>query len=282
MALSDLIPLAAAALLAAALPARAAPPEAPQRIVSLNVCTDQMALLLADPGQIAALSPISTDPRSAVYAAQAEAFDQTEVTAESVVLRQPDLILAGRYTTRATVEMLTGLGYRVEIFEPSNSLATARENIAHMGRLLGPKAEARAAVLLQAFDARLAALRATPGPQPRVALYYALGNTAGTNTLGADLLAAAGLRNIAADMGLPYGGALPLEALMLADPDLILVGQPYSSPARATDLLTHPVLKRSGKLRTLANGANWLCATPALLDVVEDLVALRLEWSETQ
>ncbi|WP_425099181.1 ABC transporter substrate-binding protein [Tropicibacter sp. S64] len=276
MARSDLRAWVAAALVAVTSPASA---DTPQRVVSLNVCTDQTLLLLGNPAQIASLSSLSVDPRSSVYADKAQAFPRNDGSAESVVLDQPDLVLAGRYTTRATVEMLERLGIRVEVFDPADSLAMARSNIARMGDLLGPDAKARAQTLLADFDSRLAALRATPGPHPRVALYYALGNTAGTNTLGGDLLAAAGLENIAADLGMPFGGALPLEALILADPDLILTGQPYASPARATDLLMHPVLQRSGKLRGLNEGANWLCGTPALLDAVADLVQIRLDWS---
>ena len=45
-------------LLLIAAPAKAAP----ERIVSLNLCADQMLLALADRGQIAALSHLATDP----------------------------------------------------------------------------------------------------------------------------------------------------------------------------------------------------------------------------
>src|SRR5262249_54600065 len=65
--------IAFAALLASALlwslPARAADP--PRRIVSFNVCADQLALALADPAQIVALSPNAADPAISVLAEQA-------------------------------------------------------------------------------------------------------------------------------------------------------------------------------------------------------------------
>ena len=35
---------------------------APQKIVSLNLCTDQLLMLLADPNQIASISKIVDDP----------------------------------------------------------------------------------------------------------------------------------------------------------------------------------------------------------------------------
>ncbi|WP_136441650.1 ABC transporter substrate-binding protein [Pacificoceanicola onchidii] len=256
--------------------------ETPVRVVSVNVCTDQLLQLLAQPAQIASLSPLARDPRSSKLAQEAGAYPQNDGKAESIALQEPDLIVTGLYTAKATTEMLRSLGHRVEIFPPAYSLDEARDAIARMGGLLGPEAQSRADSLLAAFDSRLEALKATPGPRPRVAFYYALGNTAGSKSLAGDMMAAAGLTNIAIELNRPYGGALPLEQLILTDPDLILTGQPYDAPARATDLLDHPVLKATGTLREIKSGASWLCGTPFVLDAVEELVTLRLDWSARQ
>ncbi|WGW03363.1 ABC transporter substrate-binding protein [Tropicibacter oceani] len=254
--------------------------QSPRRVVSLNLCTDQLALMLADPGQIASLSALASDPRSSAMADQARGFPANDGSAESVVLAQPDLVLAGTWTTRATVDMLTRLGLRVEIFAPVNTLDEARANITRMGALLGQ--ETRAQTILDQFDQRLTRLRATPGPSPRVALYYELGSTAGRDTLPGDILDAAGMTNIAAEKGLAFGGALPLEDLVLTNPDLILIGRPYGGHARATELLTHPVLTASGKLRLIEDGASWVCETPHLLDAIAQMIALRQDWSAAQ
>ncbi|MDU8913691.1 ABC transporter substrate-binding protein [Aestuariicoccus sp. MJ-SS9] len=264
-------------LVAALFFAGAAAMAAPQRVVSLNLCTDQLALLLA-PDRLVSVTPLARDPRSSAMAEAAAEVPVTDGSAEAVVLLDPDLVLAGSYTTRATVEMLQRLGLGVEIFAPVNTLEEARANILRMGALL--EREARARQIVEAFDARLAELRRGEGPSPRVALYYALGNTAGRDTLPGDILAAAGMENIAAERGLPFGGALPLEELVLADPDLVLIGRPYGGHARATELLQHPVLRESGKLRVVEGGADWTCETPALLDAVAAMRALRLEWAE--
>lgn len=251
--------------------------DAPRRVVSLNVCTDQMALLLADPGQIAALSPLADDPRSAVYADRARGIAQTDGSAEDVVLRQPDLVLAGSFTTRATVEMLTGLGLRVEIFPPVSSLEDARANLRRMGRLLGQ--EARAEAEIARLDAALSALPAPRDPRPRAIFYYALGGTAGPGTLPGDILVAAGIHNIAAELGMQgFGGRLPLERLVLSDPDLILVGEGYEGHARATELLEHPALQGSAALRRIGNGTAWVCETPELARAVAAMVDLRRDW----
>lgn len=253
--------------------------ETPQRVVSLNLCTDQMAMALAAPGQLVSVSRLAADPRSSAMAAQARDFAANDGSAEAVVRLRPDMVLAGTWTTRATTDLLVALGYRVERFAPANSLAEARANILRMGALLGR--EDSAAQMIAAFDDRLDRLRATPGPAPRTVLYYALGNTAGPDSLPGDIMAAAGLDNIATGLGIAFYGALPLETLVLAAPDLVLVGSPYAGHARATELLDHPALDRNGALRVIGTGRDWTCETPALLEAVASLVALRRDWEET-
>jgi iron complex transport system substrate-binding protein len=251
--------------------------DAPARVVSLNVCTDQLAMLLAAPGQLVSVSPLARDPRSAAYADAMNSVPTNSGSAEEVVLLKPDLVLAGTFSTQATVSMLTRLGYRVERFAPINSLEDARDNIRRMGDLLGR--EAQAAQMLAQFDARLTTLSEPANPKPRTALYGALGSTSGRESLPGQILAAAGMENI---IDTAEGRSLPLETLILADPDLILVGAPYGGHARATELLSHPALRHTRALRTIDTGANWVCETPALLDAIADMRALREDWQAQQ
>ena len=48
--------------------------DAPRRVVSFNQCGDQLVLALADPGQIAGLSPYAADPSLSAVADRARAF----------------------------------------------------------------------------------------------------------------------------------------------------------------------------------------------------------------
>ena len=52
----------------------AAAADPPRRIVSFNVCADQLVVALADPSQIVALSPYAADPMTSVVADKARAF----------------------------------------------------------------------------------------------------------------------------------------------------------------------------------------------------------------
>lgn len=45
--------------------------DSPKRVVSINVCTDQLAILLAREGQLQSVSYLSQDPELSVMAAKA-------------------------------------------------------------------------------------------------------------------------------------------------------------------------------------------------------------------
>ena len=59
--------------------------EAPRRVVSFNQCGDQLVLALADPGQIAGLSPYAADP---TLSAVAEKGPDLEILAVTVTNAQ--------------------------------------------------------------------------------------------------------------------------------------------------------------------------------------------------
>lgn len=244
----------------------------PARVVSLNLCTDQLAMMLAAPGQIAALSHVARDPRASAMAAEARAHPVTHGGAEEVFALAPDLVLAGTHTTRATVALLRRLGVRVLEVPPPESIAAARQAIVEVGAALGR--EPAAAALLAGFDAGLARLTAPPGPRPRAAIYAAAGWTGGAESLSGELLARAGLANLAAGFGLAAGGYLPLELLVLAEPALLVLARPYPGASRAEELLSHPALAAlaEGRPAVRPEDADWVCGTPHLLRA---LAALR-------
>ena len=111
-----------------------------------------------------------------------------------------------------------------------------------------------------------------------MAYYMPFNETAGSESLTGDILEAAGMTTLAEAQGMPYGARLPLEALVLADPDLILVSKPYDSPAQATELLRHPALQATGALRQVVDSPNWICGAPAALDAVAAMRAMRRDW----
>ncbi len=279
-------PLKAAAL--AALLLGLAPPSgaAPQRVVSMNLCTDQLAMLLAAPGQLHSVSSVALDPYASAMADTAGQYRINTGRAEQIYAMAPDMVLAGEYSARDTVALLRRLGIEVVEFGIAHSLEDVRARILQMGAALGREAAAQR--MVARFDADLAQLRegqaGPPGPgAPRAALYTANGYTSGDASLSGDILAAAGFRNAPAEAG--YGwGRLPLEVLAMLDPDLVITTRRYPSGSRAEEIMDHPVIAR---LRSRAQSAaisdqDWICGTPFALRAVARLVAARRRMEEAR
>jgi iron complex transport system substrate-binding protein len=269
--------LASALLLTLLAPAVLSRVEAgpPQRVVSMNLCTDQLAMLVADDEQLISVSALAADPLNSAMADQAEQYPLNHGRAEEIHLLEPDLVIAGRFHAGPTVDMLRRLGIPVVVFDPANSLEDIRDNIARMGEVLGRPE--RAAAILRAFDQRLAMLKAPVLSPPRAALYFPNGYTRGEQTLLGDIVRTAGFANIANDAGVKTGAHMPLERLVLAEPDVIITGSRHDGKSRSENILQHPVLEtaarwdRAHQLKT----SDWVCGTPQALAAVERIGALR-------
>lgn len=254
------------ALLAAlAPPVRAEPPA---RVVSMNLCTDQLALLLARPGQLVGVSRVAADPVASALWREAAAVPAVSADAEAISRLAPDLVLAGRWDPPATLALLRRLGLRVETFDIEVSFQDIRAHVTRMGALLGTPE--RAAALIAAMDSELAP-PLPPGPRPRAALYYANGYTSGAGTLAHEILTAAGLSNIAAERGLAGLTRLPLEVLVMSAPDLLVTGQDYPSPALAQGILRHPAARALAAGRARVADNLWVCGTPLAAHAVTAL-----------
>ncbi|NVK29939.1 MAG: ABC transporter substrate-binding protein [Gammaproteobacteria bacterium] len=248
---------------------------APARVASMNVCTEQLALMLGAKSQLISVTHLATDTRMSSVAELAADLPVNRGRAEEVYLLKPDLVLAGQYTAIEGVEMLRRLGIDVVVFDIANTFEAMRENLIKMGEVLGRRAEAQD--LLATLDAQLAALPAISDDAPRAALYYANGYTSGTNALSHEILTRAGFRNIAAELGLEWGGMLSLEQLVMADPDAIILGQKYPGSSRSEDILDHPVLNHlKAKLpQTVISDSDWVCGTPNIIHAIDRLIDLR-------
>lgn len=261
--ISDLI--RAAALLIATAPAVAAQP---QRVVSTNLCTDQLVMLLAAPDQLISVSDLASDPDISAMADQARIYSVNHGRAEEIYLMRPDLVIAGEYGSAATVALLRRLGLRVEVRPPAESIAAIRDEITAVGAILGR--DAAAADLLARFDRGLEAAR-SPDQRGRAALYYANGITSGRDTLAGVILDAAGYDNIADDFGITTTTALPLEMLVMARPDRLITGAKWPGQSRSEAILDHPALTAAAEASAQVTDRDWICGTPFILRAIEAL-----------
>ncbi|PLP58521.1 ABC transporter substrate-binding protein [Mesorhizobium loti] len=262
--------MAGGLLLAAAGSATAA--ETPKRVVSMNVCTDQMAMLLARDGQLHSVSYLASDPATSALAEEARHFAVNHGQAEEVFLMQPDLVLAGNYTTRATVGLLRQLGIRVEEFQPETSFDDVRAGLRRMGDILDR--QNRAEALVAELDRKLAQARAKPHRNITIATYFANSYTSGAGTLVDAVVAASGLTNLATKLGLSGTQQLPLELLVMAKPDMLVDSEArYATPALAQQTFVHPAYRmlatETGRVSVPARYT--ICGAPFTATAVEML-----------
>ncbi|WP_425988943.1 ABC transporter substrate-binding protein [Afipia sp. DC4300-2b1] len=245
----------------------------PKRIVSFNLCADQLLLALADPAQIAGLSPYAVNPLLSVMTDRAAAFPRLDWDAESVVNLAPDLVLGGP-SHRPIHAMLSAMGIRVVDVELIRNLADARRQAIEVGKLVGypERGEALARQIEQA-EARLSAVALKP---PLTALVIQReGYREGPASLASGMLSIAGLRppqraagGAGGFMAAEQGGFVSLEHLLTDGPDVLVLQDP---PREAQDqgalFITHPaLLTRYGANRRIDLPERYtLCGGPPLL-----------------
>jgi iron complex transport system substrate-binding protein len=249
----------------------------PRRIVSLNICTDQLLLLLAGRERIASLTWLSADPEESPIADQAVGILLNHGQAEEIIPLHPDLIIAGTYTARFTVDLLRERGYRVELIEPVMNLQQLRISVMRVAELLGTKQ--RGEQLLARFDKTLATFLPASDNQsalnwPSALIYAGKGFAAGVNSLENDLLTVAGLRNHAIEFGLNYSGYVDLETLLTHPPDVLVISRYHiGSASLATRFLQHPALRHglASQISVELPGQLLSCTPDALLEAVRRL-----------
>src|SRR5687767_13774080 len=69
----------------------------PRRVVSLNLCLDQLSLALAAPGQLVGISDLSEDPRISPRWREAQLLRPTRKRSEEVLSLRPDLVIVDDY-----------------------------------------------------------------------------------------------------------------------------------------------------------------------------------------
>ncbi|MEQ6437988.1 ABC transporter substrate-binding protein [Comamonas sp. w2-DMI] len=243
----------------------------PQRIVSLNLCTDQILLQLVPRERIAALSFLSQDARSSALSKQAEGIRTVRGTAEEVLALEPDLVLVGTYTTLHTNAMLRRFGIPVVAIPGANSFEDVRSEMRTVAKAVGEVD--RGEELIAQFDTRLTQLRASAVPNGSVTMQYRSGGyTAGSNTLYDSIYEAAGQINGAKRAGVKGYGVLPMERLIEQRPNIIN-GSDYKpeTPTQGNRMLTHPAIAALGAKTLVLSSRDTVCGGIWNLDAAAHL-----------
>jgi iron complex transport system substrate-binding protein len=246
---------------------------APQRIVSLNLCTDELLLRLVEPSRIVSVTWLARDAGASNVAERAAQVPVNHGSAEEVIPSAPDLVLIGEYTTPTASALLRRTGFRVEMLPIVRSLEDADRRIREFGSMVGAQPQADALA-----DSIRAALAQHPAPQgerrPRALVLNPNGFTAGPDTLADAVIAQAGLFNVARTLGPGHYGQLPLEKVAALDVEVLIISANERRGASlSTDLLHHPLLRHlTSKMEIIRIPDRWWgCAGPNLAEAVAAL-----------
>lgn len=251
----------------------------PQRIVSMNLCTDQLLLLLADPDKIVSVSYLSLEEHSSFVAAQVRdaGYPVNHSLPEEVLPLEADLVVTGQFMHQEETRLLRNLGVNVETFPVFNSLNDVKANIRRMATLLDEPERGEALILKMNKTLRQLTSQVPQSRIPAVS-YHARGYTQGKNTLLDELMTLAGWYNIARDFSIEGYGRIGLEELLQARPQQMIVSD-YAPGTRSLGqaYMQHPVLQQLFRDRKpLALDTRLLiCGGPMNLVALEQLVKAR-------
>lgn len=258
--------LALAAALAAPASARS---ELPRRIVSVNLCTDQLVLALADREQIAGLSRNARDPEMSAEAGKARGLRILGSSAEELLAIDPDLVVGMPAGRDDAIAALGRERYRVVDLPAANTLAEIFVAIRQTAAAVGHPD--RGAALIARMRRDLALVPLSGGG--KVAAYYQRrGYLTGTGTLIDDLMRHMGLVNLAAKLGKPMLSQVSLEEMVAARPDYLIVETATDRISdQGSEMLHHPALRGIRRIRlpqawTVCGGPAYVTAARAIAD----------------
>ncbi len=217
---------------------------APQRVVSTFLCTDEYVFRLVPRERIAALSYEATDrhPVVSTIAERAQGIRAIRPSTETVLSLDPDLVVMYAGTNPRLHLNLKKLGIAVLDVPWANSLADVRAITTMLGEKLGAPGKARQ--MLAEMDSKIAATRAVAPRPPVKTILYEPNGYASSSGIGDEVMALSGIADIAPRAQLTRMGTLPVESVIAAAPELLILGgEERSGSARAYMILHHPAFK---------------------------------------
>ncbi|MEZ5655941.1 MAG: ABC transporter substrate-binding protein [Sphingobium sp.] len=256
----------------------------PQRIVSMNPCVDAILKEIADPEQVAGISSYSQDPfSSSVPMTWAAQFPAVGNEAEDVIVRKPDLVIAGSMVAPQTVSALERLNIPLLQLAVPASVAESKAQIAGLATAIGQNRRGQA--LNHAIDRAIMKSIAFSGRgKPSALIWHDSGLVPGTHTLANELLEKAGFESASEALGIAQWDMLSLEELVWTQPDVVMTGQAGLARVAGSGearMKQHPLLRHKGIPIMIADFPSKLlhCGGPIIIPTMQRFTQIHAQWS---
>lgn len=257
----------------------------PARLLSLDYCADAYLVALADPEEIAALSPDAAAP-FAWAREHAAAHKQHKGGIEDILGAHPTLVIRAGSGHARLDHMLDRFDIETIELGYAESLDDARRAVSLLGERLGR--QEKAARLLGDLERRLAAVGRRvaaldqAGRRPSALYLTPSGVTSGGGTYIDEAMRRAGIDNLLAETGVEGFSRLNPESMLTHAPDMMITSFFGSRPGWQADwrFSVHPVTLRAMEQRFRAEipAGSWGCAGFFLIDAIEALASARAAW----
>lgn len=242
---------------------------APVRVASLNLCTDELVLLLATPEQIVSVTHLARNRHESPLWRAARRFRANDGTVASVAGLRPDVIVTMGEMAADRERLARRVGASLVALDYPQGLADIERGVMEIAHAIGRERQGRRVVrAMQRIQ------ESAPRNRREGVFVSGGGISYPQGSLGAAWLSLAGLE---APEG--HGSRIPAEQ-MLTDPPAIVVRSDYRSDqaSRGNHWLGYRFLERAAATRMImTDGRLWTCAGPLL---VAEIARLRREVAE--
>lgn len=231
--------------------------EPPQRVVSLDLCTDWLISQYADPTQVvgySALSAHSGGPEGRTL------MPLHDGHLESIIALKPDLVLVGQYNAWALRSRLKQLGLPVEILPLPTTLIEVDQQMQLVAKKLGH------------YERYVDYLSSTKPIEPHgetMLILGANGIATGIQTFENQLIEYAGWTNYITRPGYTE---IDLEKVIAHPPSRLMTSSPDSA-ALANQIMENPIWYKVLNKKDIASTQYWAwqCPGPWTFQLVEQL-----------
>lgn len=253
----------------------AAAKEMPAKLVSFNLCADQLVLEFGNFEQVLGLSSMSRNPELSFHWRLAASIPAIRASAESALRLAPELVLVGLHDAKYTTAVLAKSGMKIHSMAAWKTLAETRTGASVVAAAMGQTERGMELVWdidrsLRQLEELRPALRRSPS-----FLIIQRRGYAQKEGVTAEVLIHAGMRDASDEFSLPAaGGFVPLEQLVKARPEYLVVSDAIAlAEDQGRAFLLHPAVMRlyPAMKRLIIPDVLSICpgpATPALISQV--------------